>query len=156
MTQTQTEHSTGGRIDVIGHIWQPGAGVCAMTYRLGVEDVAGLRSCIQASCGADRDNLLRIDMQRWLDCNAGDFQDILDFHAIIDDGPLPPCETCGHHQRKILTLDWVKEGSGDTFNEAMSGTEGDICDDCGAVVPTIIGCPDGAEICQRCFDAGAH
>lgn len=30
------------------------------------------------------------------------------------------------------------------------------CDDCGAEVKEIIGCPDGAEICQACFDAGNH
>lgn len=30
------------------------------------------------------------------------------------------------------------------------------CDDCKAKVPSLIGCPDGAEICQECFDKGAH
>ena len=30
------------------------------------------------------------------------------------------------------------------------------CDVCGANVPHIIGCPDGSEICQDCFDAGTH
>jgi hypothetical protein len=30
------------------------------------------------------------------------------------------------------------------------------CSDCGSMVPYIIGCPDGAEICQSCFDAGGH
>ena len=33
---------------------------------------------------------------------------------------------------------------------------GDLCDDCGVEVEKIIGCPDGAEICQDCFDAGRH
>jgi hypothetical protein len=32
----------------------------------------------------------------------------------------------------------------------------DECDDCGAMVPEIVGCPDGAEICRPCFNAGAH
>lgn len=31
-----------------------------------------------------------------------------------------------------------------------------ICDDCGAQVSGIIGCPDGAEICPECFAAGRH
>lgn len=31
-----------------------------------------------------------------------------------------------------------------------------VCDECGQKVATIMGCPDGAEICQRCFDAGYH
>lgn len=30
------------------------------------------------------------------------------------------------------------------------------CDNCGADVAEIIGCPDGAEICPDCFEAGAH
>ncbi len=31
-----------------------------------------------------------------------------------------------------------------------------ICEECGESVEEIIGCPDGAEICQDCFDAGHH
>ena len=30
------------------------------------------------------------------------------------------------------------------------------CGECGETVAYIIGCPDGAEICQDCFDAGHH
>jgi len=30
------------------------------------------------------------------------------------------------------------------------------CGECGETVAYIIGCPDGAEICQGCFDAGRH
>lgn len=30
------------------------------------------------------------------------------------------------------------------------------CGECGQSVPYIIGCPDGAELCQDCFDAGQH
>ena len=30
------------------------------------------------------------------------------------------------------------------------------CDDCGCHTTSIIGCPDGAEICKRCFEQGAH
>jgi hypothetical protein len=30
----------------------------------------------------------------------------------------------------------------------------DKCDKCGEVVPYVIGCPDGTELCQDCFDAG--
>lgn len=28
------------------------------------------------------------------------------------------------------------------------------CEACEETVPYIIGCPDGKEICQECFDAG--
>ena len=39
----------------------------------------------------------------------------------------------------------------------ICGVAGDQhCDECGALVESIIGCPDGAEICQGCFDAGHH
>ncbi|MGB7159979.1 MAG: hypothetical protein WBD40_18075 [Tepidisphaeraceae bacterium] len=30
------------------------------------------------------------------------------------------------------------------------------CDECGARILLVVGCPDGAELCQRCFDAGLH
>ncbi len=30
------------------------------------------------------------------------------------------------------------------------------CDDCGAEVESVIGCPDGAELCRSCFEAGGH
>jgi hypothetical protein len=30
----------------------------------------------------------------------------------------------------------------------------DKCAECGEVVPYVIGCPDGTELCQDCFDAG--
>jgi hypothetical protein len=39
---------------------------------------------------------------------------------------------------------------------ALYEREGGTCDECGARVKEVIGCPDGAEICQQCFDQGAH
>lgn len=30
------------------------------------------------------------------------------------------------------------------------------CDECGETVPYVIGCPDGAEVCRDCFEAGQH
>jgi hypothetical protein len=32
----------------------------------------------------------------------------------------------------------------------------DKCDACGEIVHYVIGCPDGTEVCQDCFDAGQH
>ena len=32
----------------------------------------------------------------------------------------------------------------------------DKCDACGEIVPNVIGCPDGTEVCQACFDSGQH
>ena len=45
----------------------------------------------------------------------------------------------------------------DKYKAALvPGSDLSICDDCEAVVKSIISCPDGAEICQECFDAGHH
>jgi len=30
------------------------------------------------------------------------------------------------------------------------------CDECGERVSEVVGCPDGAEVCRDCFNAGAH
>src|SRR6266568_3486897 len=32
----------------------------------------------------------------------------------------------------------------------------EMCGECGETVAYVIGCPDGAEICQGCFDLGQH
>ncbi len=32
----------------------------------------------------------------------------------------------------------------------------DKCDKCKETVPYVIGCPDGADLCQDCFDDGQH
>jgi formylmethanofuran dehydrogenase subunit E len=32
----------------------------------------------------------------------------------------------------------------------------DKCDECGEMVPYVIGCPDGTDVCRECFDAGQH
>lgn len=34
--------------------------------------------------------------------------------------------------------------------------DANVCDDCHAEVESIIGCPDGAEVCPDCFNSGAH
>ena len=39
---------------------------------------------------------------------------------------------------------------------AVELDEGTTCTDCGAATSLVIGCPDGAEVCPRCFDAGRH
>jgi hypothetical protein len=42
------------------------------------------------------------------------------------------------------------------FVDGPRGQKCNVCADCGSHVDQIIGCPDGAEICHRCFDAGGH
>ncbi len=38
----------------------------------------------------------------------------------------------------------------------MVEAKDNTCSECGDKVDRIIGCPDGAEVCQACFDNGAH
>lgn len=52
---------------VIGHIWQPGVGVCSMRYSL-PKTVPPTSEAIKA----------------WLNSSAGDFKEIIDFAAIIE------------------------------------------------------------------------
>jgi hypothetical protein len=30
------------------------------------------------------------------------------------------------------------------------------CEDCGSLIYSLVGCPDGAEICRDCLNAGGH
>lgn len=31
-----------------------------------------------------------------------------------------------------------------------------MCDECGEIVDKLIGCPDGTELCQQCFNTGGY
>ena len=46
-------------------------------------------------------------------------------------------------------LDLIRNGESEEHNS-------NTCGECGEQVESIIGCPDGAEVCQQCFDAGRH
>lgn len=46
--------------------------------------------------------------------------------------------------------------SGDLFAVLSQNSDPSTCSDCGNEVESIVGCPDGAEVCQQCFDAGGH
>jgi len=128
MTTTQTERSTGGTIEVVGNIWQPSMGVCAMTYNLRPYDVGNIRGRMLARTGVTDGSMppiTRNDVQDWIDANAGDFQNVIDFHAVIDDGPLPACDSCGHAKRRKLVFDWADEDNESAFLDATFGTEED-------------------------------
>jgi hypothetical protein len=71
--RTQVRTST---IDVIGYIWQPGAGLCAMTYTM--------REPYDIDNALDDDGCLtRESVERWLLLNSGDFASITDFRIDI-------------------------------------------------------------------------
>lgn len=42
------------------------------------------------------------------------------------------------------------------FDAVALETYGNTCEDCGAEVDSLVGSPDGAEVCQSCFDQGNH
>ena len=44
----------------------------------------------------------------------------------------------------------------DPEGELFDAKQESLCSDCGQAASTLVGCPDGAEVCQSCFDAGAH
>jgi len=66
-------------IDVLGRIWQPGVGPCAMTYTLRDYDVNNI---IDYSAG-ENPLINREGVERWLSMNSGDFSSIIDFRYNI-------------------------------------------------------------------------
>lgn len=70
------------QIEVIGRIWQPGIDTCSYVYSLDRHKLEQIRmlgggKITRAACAA------------WLHANAGDFQEIEDFHADIADFDSP-------------------------------------------------------------------
>ena len=68
-------------IEVLGRIWMPNV-VAAMTKKLRDYDIENIKA---RGNGA----ITREAVEDWLDCNAGDFQEIIDFHADIADIDIP-------------------------------------------------------------------
>jgi hypothetical protein len=64
-------------IDVVGHIWQPGIGLCAMTYSLNKHDMDTIGEPTRENVSA------------WIDTHSGDFQDIVDFRAVVGEVEIP-------------------------------------------------------------------
>ena len=83
------------RIDVIGQIWQPGIGTCAMTYNLSSYDIDNIGE-------TTRDNV-----EHWLSLKSGDFQSIDDFHAVVGETEIP----------------WSSEEGEFTFQDCMCSQE---------------------------------
>ncbi len=64
---------------LVGHIWQPGIGPCSQMLSLRAYDVENIRAYGEGSI--DRDAV-----EHWLMLNSGDFRDVIDFSASIEDG----------------------------------------------------------------------
>lgn len=112
------------RIDVIGNIWQPGVGICAMSYDLDSYAVGLIRGYSSAECAdvdciyvvAHNENVIPNDLyhpitregvEQYLMTHAGDFQEIIDFSAEIADGT------------KDLVFPWKVEDSEYDFSAAI-------------------------------------
>ena len=99
-------------VRVVGHIWQPGVGLCAYDYTPGaiLEDEDAQRPVAGDFYGDPTD---REEWEQWIARNSGDFQSIEDFEVdlSLEDG------------RDIL-IPWASEESECTYSDAMFGDEG--------------------------------
>ena len=68
-------------IDILGRIWVPPS-ICAQRKELSRYDI----SCMEMKIN---DVPSREEVENWLYINSGDFQEILDFHAIIGETEIP-------------------------------------------------------------------
>ena len=87
-------------VQVLGEIWQPGAGPCAMDFTLTDHDVEMIGTPKNREC-----------VGMWLDMHAGDFSRIIDFSASIEQG------------EETIDLPWADEENEMTYNDAMFGAE---------------------------------
>lgn len=86
-------------IDVIGHIWQPGVGLCAMTYPAREEDLRG-----------DDGRVTRETISAWLDTHAGAFSKVVDFRATVG--------------ANVFDCDFASEENELIYNDCVFGDEG--------------------------------
>ena len=83
------------RIQVVGHIWQPGT-VRGEQYDLKPHQVQAIKALWEGK-------LTREAVELWLATNSGDFQHVQDFHADIEDFDSP----------------WENEENEAIFNDCM-------------------------------------
>jgi hypothetical protein len=94
------------QIDVVGYIWQPGIGLCAMSYNPRADDLREA-DILPATEGP----ITRESVQRWIDTHSGDFSEIVDWRAEIEDGD------------ETIVFEWNNEDNELAFNDAMFGSE---------------------------------
>lgn len=100
--------------------------------------------------------------ETFTDAGGGHAETWVTFANIDDDG-LGMHGECRLHERPRASGWGNRPGAGKVIAfealpaEAQAYVRHDLaqwaqtCDDCGAQVPEIIGCPDGAEVCADCF-----
>lgn len=75
--------------------------------------------------------------------------------ALAQAGNNLECPDCGRYFH-LEPGDTEKAGDTCPSDDCPSHEEAATCADCGEVVESVVGCPDGAEICRQCFDNGHH
>lgn len=106
--------------------------------------------------------------------NSGEVETTEAFSGFMTEIAKVICDYCGgevRHPASPLDDVWyVGIHENDSLPDASGGIwsefdpEGELfethhkskCSDCGQTVSSLMGCPDGAEVCQDCFNAGAH
>lgn len=68
-------------IDILGRIWMPPV-VCAQRKELSIYDI----SCMGMKVN---DAPTRDEVEQWLLLHSGDFQEVIDFHAVIGETEIP-------------------------------------------------------------------
>ncbi len=87
-------------VNVLGYMWLPNS---QATYRY------DLRQYAIDNMKDDEEKITRESVENWLSMNAGDFQSITDFYAIIDN--------------ESVVIDWEKEENEITFNDIQFPVE---------------------------------
>lgn len=64
---------------VLGRIWWPMGAVCSLEKTLSAYDVENMRDCEDGV-------ITRDSVDRWVSMNSGDFSEIVDWSASIEDG----------------------------------------------------------------------
>lgn len=105
-------------VRLVGQIWMPSV-VCAQTKELTDYDVDNIRGLAAhrmgivehavSSYGAGTGvTITREDVEQWLAMNSGDFQNVTDFEASIEDGD------------KTIDIPWASEDGEYAYIDAVS------------------------------------
>lgn len=87
-------------VQMVGTIWMPSI-TAASTIEMSGYDVENARD--------ENGEINRESVQRWLDCNAGDFSNVTDFFASIEDG------------NETLEIPWADEDNEFIYSDCTYG-----------------------------------
>lgn len=86
-------------IDVVGYIWMPNV-VASLRITLTAYDLDNMRP--------EDGPITRDDVDQWLASHAGDFREVIDFYATIEDGD------------QSLEFDWATEDGETAYLDSVS------------------------------------